>query len=205
MGMLARFLEFLFPQADTARIVAETSALEFGALLSPSITETGITALLPYRHSRVRAAIIEAKFHRNPKALALLAGTLAEYLASVREESDGFEHVQLCVVPVPLGPSRRRERGYNQVEEVAKCAGAQVATDILRRTRDTPPQTSLTRSARIANMKDAFAVTGSPDASITYTYILLDDVLTTGATLAAAHEALIQGGVSNVLLLSLAH
>ncbi|MDB5195432.1 MAG: hypothetical protein JWO84_616, partial [Parcubacteria group bacterium] len=132
MGMLARFLEFLFPRADTARLVAQTSAVEFGALLAPRITEHGIPALLPYRHPMVRAVILEAKFHRDPKALALLGAALAEYLGSMAEESAGFEETRFCVVPVPLGPARRRSRGYNQVEEVAKCAGAHFATGMLR-------------------------------------------------------------------------
>jgi predicted amidophosphoribosyltransferase len=207
MGMLARAFEylcdFLFPRADTARIVAETSVLEFGALLTPSVAETGIIALLPYRHTRVRAAILEAKFHRSAQAFALLGAVLADYLAGMLEETAAFEKQEICIVPVPLGPARRRERGYNQVEEVAKRTGTAIAPSLLRRMRDTLPQTSLTRAQRLMNMEDAFEVRGPLDPS--YTYIVLDDVLTTGATLRAATDALRQAGATNLMGLALAH
>lgn len=201
MGMLARFLDFLFPRADTARIVAEAAPEAFGALLAPIVTHGGAIALLPYRHPLVRAAIIETKFHRNPKARALLGGVLADYLASVAEESAEFESIVPYVIPVPLGPIRRRERGYNQVEEVALCARARIASGILHRIRDTAPQTSLTRAARLSNMEDAFVASGVIDPAVSY--IVLDDVMTTGATLASAAQALT--GAQRVVMLALAH
>jgi ComF family protein len=94
------------------------------------------------------------------------------------------------LVPIPLGARRRRTRGYNQAEVLARALGAvtglEVRTDLLRRVRETGSQTALAPSARAANVHAAFMATGTPRARL----VLVDDVCTTGATLVAAAEAL---------------
>ncbi len=203
MEMLARFLDFLFPPADTARAVAQATSADLGALLSPTVRQGGTVTLLPYRHTLVRAAILEAKFHKSSAALTLLGGILKDYVASIVEESAELGDSKYCVVPIPLGPQRRLARGYNQVEEIARYAKTDTATGLLIRTRDTLPQTSLTRRARLSNMERAFQVTGVIDPSVTY--ILIDDVMTTGATLLSAQVALAEAGACKVQTLALAH
>ena len=203
MGMLAPILDFLFPPKDTARIVARTNEIEFGRLLAPTVLASGAVGLLPYRHSLVRAAIIEAKFHRNPKALSLLATVLKDYLDAYALDVDAFEPVSVTLIPIPLSAQRRRERGYNQVEEIAKRGCISYDGKILARVRDTTQQTSLPRKARLENMTGAFAAVDSIESN--RTYIILDDVHTTGATLESARAALIERGSTRVELLSLAH
>lgn len=203
MGLFARWLvDLLFPPKDTARIVRDVSDEAFGRFLAPTLLPSGTTCLLPYRHAVVRAAVIEAKFHRNERAQALLGNVLAEYLSSLAEDARPLGDASYMLVPVPLGPERARARGYNQVEEVARDAGIPLVP-LLERTRETAPQTTLPRRARLMNMEGAFAATGpvAPDA----TYIVLDDVMTTGATLRAAAAALRASGATNVLELALAH
>lgn len=202
METLARLLDFLFPRADSAERIAKASAIEFGALLCPRTNSDGTVSLLPYRHSLVRAAILEAKFHRNAKAFALLGNVLREYLSAMEEDTDSFEAASFRVVPVPLSTARRYARGYNQVEEVAKVAGVPL-TQLLERVRDTPPQSSLTRARRLTNMEGAFRVHDVLDPM--HFYIVLDDVLTTGTTLASAMAALRAAGARNVTGLALAH
>jgi ComF family protein len=113
------------------------------------------------------------------------------------------QHVIL--VPVPLHPSRLKERGYNQAEHLAKWVarqcGARFATP-LRRSRLTAPQARLARKDRLLNMQGAFEVheplaRGSP-------IILVDDVITTGATLLACRNALRSAGASEIAALTLA-
>jgi predicted amidophosphoribosyltransferase len=104
----------------------------------------------------------------------------------------------VCLIPVPLGRRRLRERGYNQSERIAAALGAltglPVRTDLLQRARETPTQTALTPEARQANVAGAFAAFGVQDLQL----VLVDDVFTTGATLTAAAAALRIAGAARV-------
>lgn len=195
------FLDWVFPLTDSARIVRECRDEEFIALLQPRTLPDGTVALLPYRHRLVRAAIIEAKFRRNQKAIRLLSAVLAEYLLARTEDEAALGEISYVLVPVPLGPARRRERGYNQAEEIARESGMQVR-DILVRVRDTLAQTSLSRSERLRNMTHAFRSRSEPPDDAVY--IIFDDVVTTGATLSAAREPLRSSGMRTESL-ALAH
>jgi ComF family protein len=110
------------------------------------------------------------------------------------------------VVPIPLHPARRRERGYNQSDYLAR--GLNNILDIpvyhrmLERTRNTPSQTHLTILERQENVRDAFRVVGN---EIKGKHILLvDDVITTGATVISASECLLNAGAKTVSLCSIA-
>lgn len=103
------------------------------------------------------------------------------------------------LVPIPLSSRRRRLRGYNQAEELARALGRakgmMVEPGLLARTRETGTQTALTPEERHANIAGAFrarvAVTGRR-------LLLVDDVFTVGATLVAAAIALLEAGAAEV-------
>jgi ComF family protein len=195
-------LDLVFPPSDTARVVRSCSPTTFCTLTRPRVLASSVTALLPYWHPWVRAAIIEAKFHHNTEAIMLLHTVLAEYLEAYREDIAELGDGPLVIVPIPLGSRRRKERGYNQTEEIAHDIEG-VTPHLLVRTRDTHAQTTLSRTERRSNMRDAFDVIAPIDS--TATYMVVDDVVTTGATLAAAGAALTHAGACEVQLLALAH
>ncbi len=113
------------------------------------------------------------------------------------------------LVPVPLHPRKERERGFNQSRFLAglfaAVADGAMVEDALVRTRDTDSQTRLRREERAGNVKNAFAIAPSVTIRSDKTYIVVDDVYTTGATLNACAVALLKGGVRAVRVLSLAH
>ena len=105
---------------------------------------------------------------------------------------------QVSLIPVPLGLRRLRVRGYNQSERIARGLGAMVGrpvrADVLRRVRETRTQTALTPEGRQANVAGAFEARGVAGRA----GVLVDDVFTTGATLAEAGAALRRSGASRV-------
>lgn len=101
-----------------------------------------------------------------------------------------------ALVPVPLHRSRRRARGFNQAEELARHLGPRVLP-ALRRVRATPSQTDLPASRRHANVRGAFALLRGIDVR-DLSVVLVDDVSTTGATLEACARVLKAAGAGEV-------
>lgn len=104
-----------------------------------------------------------------------------------------------CIVPMPLHPAKLRERGYNQslllAAPIARELGLELLPDACRRVRDTAPQSSLPWKERKKNMRNAF----SCEADLTGKRIaLVDDVLTTGASLNALAETVRQRGAAEI-------
>jgi len=136
--------------------------------------------------------------------------------AMMRLELPGLDAAWL--VPVPLGQARSRDRGYNQSERLARALGRgwrRPVVELLVRTRDTAAQTALTPEARLANVAGAFAMRNGecgmrnegtpansafriPNSALERPLILVDDVFTTGATLAEAARALDRAGAHTV-------
>ncbi len=113
------------------------------------------------------------------------------------------------LVPVPLHRTKRRERGYNQAEHiclgVADAAPIPVLPSLLVRTRYTQSQTKLTIGERAANVAGAFGIDPARRQLVKgRTLILVDDVITTGATIEACAAELRRAGVGVVLAASIA-
>ncbi|MFO0733057.1 MAG: ComF family protein [Nitrospiraceae bacterium] len=111
------------------------------------------------------------------------------------------------VIPVPLHPDRLRNREFNQSLLLADRIATHLALPLdyrsLVRIRDTAPQTTLTRTARLQNMRSAFAVP-KPSRISGKRILLVDDVLTTGTTANACAKVLLKAGAADVTLLALA-
>lgn len=132
------------------------------------------------------------KFHGDLATGRLCARLMAERFADLP--------IPDAVVPVPLHGKRLRERGYNQAHEIAaplaRQLGAPLRDGLLWRIRHTRPQSKLDADARQANLEDAFAVRAA--GPLPAHVVLVDDVMTTGATLHAAAWALREAGVRRV-------
>lgn len=140
-------------------------------------------------------AVIAMKYAGRVDLAPRLGAAMARVAAPLRGAID-------VVVPVPLHPRRLAERGFDQAAllatPVARALGVPRRARALERLRDTPRQASLDRSARAANVVDAFrARPGIAGLRV----LLVDDVRTTGATLAAATLALREAGANGVVTL----
>lgn len=158
-----------------------------------------------------RRAVHALKYGGLPRIAAELAGVMAGLELPGRDTA--------WLVPVPLGPARLRARGYNQSERLARALAGhwrRPVVPLLARVRETATQTALTPAERLANVAEAFAVRGTnagmrcgaaseaparrvPESAFARPLILVDDVFTTGATLAAAARALERAGGRTVL------
>jgi ComF family protein len=143
-----------------------------------------------------RPAVHALKYGRLPR----IADDLAAAMLPMRPATDGPS----ALIPIPLAPKRLRERGYNQSEMLARALARQwripVLVDAVVRTRETPTQTALTPDTRLANVRAAFAANVQcPMINDHWTLIIIDDVFTTGATLAEAARALAQAGATRVM------
>jgi ComF family protein len=111
------------------------------------------------------------------------------------------------IVPVPLHKSRRRKRGYNQSELIARSLAGYMSvpldTSCITRTINTQSQTRLDIQQRMSNVINAFDVT-NPERIRDRTVLLLDDVITTGATMNACAAQLLANGARSVFGLSVA-
>jgi len=128
-----------------------------------------------------------------------LAPALAERMLAAR----GDAQTPALLVPIPLSDARLRERGYNQAWELTKRLGAAlhcpVDATLLLRVKDTPHQLAFPPDQRAGNVRAAFAIEPKRRAGLQGRCVtLVDDVMTTGATVAEATRTLLQAGASEV-------
>ncbi|MEK7107428.1 MAG: hypothetical protein AAB899_04560 [Patescibacteria group bacterium] len=182
-------------------------------IVSPNTHEAcgiRITTLLDYRNPAVEDCVRALKYDGSARAAELLAEALADYMREEISQAKSFSPRQILLVPIPLFKARERERGFNQIEIVLKKLPAEFldgtlaafAPRALMRTRATQQQTKLARAERLENMKGAFSVPDVGAVQGTHVF-LIDDVTTTGATLAAAAKPLQKAG-AEVSILALA-
>jgi ComF family protein len=158
-------------------------------------------SLGPYEGS-LRTLIHELKYRGRRR----VAARLAELLLAAPRATAVFGAGSV-LVPVPLHPRRRRERGFNQAEllarELAVRVGLVLSAAALVRRKDTPPQTGLSAAARRSNVEGAFAVRRRAQVA-GRAVVLVDDVLTTGATARACVRVLREAGASEVRVVTAA-
>lgn len=132
---------------------------------------------------------LEIKYHGCPHLGKIMASEAFPYWQTL-----GLGVGADCIIPVPLSRRRRLQRGYNQSEWIARgvseVSGIPVRTDILRRVKDNESQTHKNAWQRKENTRGIFAVREDCESLDGKTILLVDDIFTTGATIAACIHAL---------------
>jgi len=144
----------------------------------------------------VKGVVLGLKYGRRMH----LRSTLGELVARRLRRSLVDQAPPDCIVPVPLHRKRRRERGFDQAELLAEYVASAAGLPLvgaLTRLRYTGAQAALSRTARFENLRGAFECS-RPKAVAGRRVLLVDDVMTTGATASAAARALREGGAAHV-------
>lgn len=175
-------------------MVVPSGVLECGACLKePPALDACLTAV-DYAYPWAQA-IREFKFHGDTGWSAPLSTLLsnAPWVEPALEAAD-------WVLPIPLSQQRLRERGFNQAALIAKqLAPHKTKTQVLLRLQDTAAQSGLTRTQRMRNLQQAFMVEPTQVPVVQgLKVVLVDDVMTTGATLNAAATVLRSCGVTHI-------
>jgi ComF family protein len=166
------------------------------AQLEPAI-DPPTDVRVPYEHGgSLASAIHHAKYGDHADVAHKLGRLLREALAELRSEVD-------LVVPVPLHRKRLAKRGYNQAAEMAAALGLPVAQRTVLRVRDTRSQVGLHRADRQANVREAFVVT-RPRRLEGRRVLVVDDVVTTGATIGEVARVIRAAGATDVQCAALA-
>ena len=158
----------------------------FGSGICPEALHT----LFYYnRDSDYRKLIYSVKYYSNRRLGAYLGSMLAERMKGNCTAD--------CLVPVPLHPRRERDRGFNQALEIARgmapVLGLEICSDALVRVRDNVSQTGKSTAERHENVRNIFALR-RPERVAGRHVLLVDDVVTTGATVSSCMEALAAAG-----------
>jgi ComF family protein len=164
--------------------------------LSPALT--WVRAPFAYEGAARRAVLI-LKFRNGRYLVPTLGELLREALSTQPIEAD-------LIVPVPLASRRLRARGYNQAhllaEQVQPLLAVALASDLLKRV-ERPPQQTLTAADRLTNLNGVFWC-ARPEAVRGKRILIVDDVVTTGATVSACADTLADAGATRVCALAFA-
>jgi ComF family protein len=199
LGCWSRLAFLPQPQCERCGHPSEGRACRFCPFLPPFVRSARSVCRVPHP---VGSAVVHALKYHDWIAAAEGMGERMSRLSWPRD----VVRERAALVPVPLAPARARERGFNQAALIARALAARwnvpVWSDVLARSRSTGTQTRLTQAQRSANVRGAFGVPAAasePHARIRGRHmVLVDDVLTTGATLNACAAALFDAGARTV-------
>ncbi len=172
-----------------------------------------ISAVLSYKNTTTRSLVWSIKYTRDKYALTCVGYILYRALMEIisTNESETRNGQPFIIIPMPISHARRRERGYNQCELLAKAilhcdteGIFDMRTDILFKIKNVKKQTFKNRQERLTSIHGVFRVDMPTDIRDSRLF-LLDDVITTGSTMQSAMTCLYQAGFKNVYGISLAH
>ncbi|MFA6585807.1 MAG: phosphoribosyltransferase family protein [Candidatus Paceibacterota bacterium] len=175
-----------------------------------------IFPLFDYRHIPIKKSIWLLKYKGKKKLAGIFAEIIYEKIIEELSELSVMKNFrEPILIPIPLSPKRHRERGYNQAELICKelmkvndlrhGVNMQLEKNILIKIKETEHQANIKeRKDRLKNLSGSFAVKNGETIK-GRNIILIDDVLTTGATLSEAKKTLKQYGAKKVIAFTVAH
>lgn len=214
--IFANFVDLLFPKEETVRKLENMELTETCSELVPaSDISPCFKAVFSYKHPLARTAIWEIKYKANKKILEKFAILLYEFLIEEMSDILLFNGGQkLTLIPIPSTKSSQNEKGFNQsvllakkIYEIDGGKNFDIDLNILEKIKETAHQVKVkNREARLKNLIGCFAVADINAEKVRgKSFIVIDDVITTGATMTEATRALKVSGAKNVYGFSIAH
>jgi competence protein ComFC len=181
--------------------------------LARTMEKDRFLAIFDYKDPLARKIIWQIKYKDNriiSHNLAILLYDLI--LEEISDETSFSRYQQIIIIPIPCSTKRFREKGFNQTEILAKELQKidennyfKLDLKILKKIKDTPHQVSVkNREKRLKNLEGSFSVNENVDLKKTC-IILIDDVITTGATMSEARKVLKSAGAKKVICVAVAH
>jgi len=204
------FLDFLFPQKSPTELPTEIILRE---LKKPDDLDGNTIALFDYGEKLSKKLVWEMKYKNNVKAVKILAEAMHAQILSCLNDWVLFENFENPIlIPVPLSKEKLEKRGYNQTEilvqeilEIDKEENLKSEFGAVRKIIETRDQSSLkTKTDRLKNLKNCFAVM-SPEKIKGKNIIIIDDVITTGATIRELKKTLKKAGARKIKAIVVAH
>ena len=202
LDIFTRLLDYLLPPHPSVLRLRKEKPEDFLHFFSPQ-KYGNCVYLSDYSNNLINLAIKANKFHNNHHASKLLSTLLNKWLKSLPKKTT-------ILVPIPLTKNHEHDRGYNQVLRILQNLDMNeqnLILNLLSKTKETVSQTKLDRQQRLHNLDDAFTFI-KPNIDIkSYRIVLIDDVVTTGATMSSAYKVLQKNLPKDIeiLCLALAH
>jgi len=207
MNIFQFILDTIVPPDPVIRAIEGMNEDDFVSIAGPLATEetpSGVISFFPYKNETVRAALIEIKTRFNKKIVKLLGKVTYQKLTPLAEGRP-------LLIPIPMARKSLRERGWNQCELLARAiadedngVNFEICMNALVKIRDNEDQVGKGRKERFENLHGCFAVRDVEKVR-GRNVMVLDDIVTTGATLKEAHRALAEAGAKKIILVSVAH
>lgn len=201
--------DFLVPESlRIGKILKLEPSVMRDLLPNSPVRSKNILVLFDYQNKIVRLIVKSIKYKNNWSLRKRIAIFLYEEIVEISSEISLFSGKTPILLPIPMSKKEKRERGFNQCEELCKEIkkldnNIEISYHALKKIRETSRQTHLDRRGREKNLKgammaDGFAVRHRP-------IIILDDVFTTGASFNEARRALLAAGAYSVYGVFIAH
>jgi competence protein ComFC len=208
-------LNTLFPSSCIVCKTKYTALCEkcIANLTFASSTHKATTYLFNYKNAIIKKALWSLKYKNNKEVGKIFARILYDKILEELSDEKLFSNFQNpLLIPIPLSKKRLKTRGFNQSEIIAQEMSVldnsnsfTFTKDVLYKIKDTPSQVSIKdKEKRLRNLHGCFSVNSDKNIK-DKNIILIDDITTTGATIAEAKKILLSAGAKKVIAFTIAH
>ena len=203
MKIIKHILFFCFPPQITERDIQRLPKAQF----SPY---PRIYSLYNYQNPKVKKLIRHLKKHREPSLKKIIGSEMCDYLLPILAEYETFhEFREPFVIPMPISRKRKKERGFNQCDDMARYLAdtlprARYQKNLIRKKESQKQALIKNRQERKRNVQNVFSLKNQEGIK-NQDVIIVDDLVTTGATLQSLFSLLKKAGARNVLAITIAH